>query len=291
VNKDAELHRIMVGLFSFYVNLGSIIGSVVDNYTKQHLNKLSYRIPLACMFIVPWLLTISLFFVPESPRWLLHHDQPDAARKSLETLRSDHGEQLELEWAEMLRGVAEEQRIAKTTQFVDMFKGHDLRRTLLCYATIASQSASGVWFFIGYQTYFLTIAGITKAFEYTIMITCIGFIGVHVGLFSMKKVCGRRTIMIVGAISCGICELACGIASSVAPNSKATGNVLVAFTARVMFCDNAGVGVATSPLATETVSSRLRASTVGSANALGYFLAWLVGFCSPYFINPQDLNW
>jgi hypothetical protein len=30
---------------------------------------------------------------------------------------------------------------------------------------------------------------------------------------------------------------------------------------------------------------------VGSANALGYFLAWLVGFCSPYFINPQDLNW
>ncbi|EAT88226.1 hypothetical protein SNOG_04466 [Parastagonospora nodorum SN15] len=240
----AHLREIMVGLFSFYVNLGSIIGSVVDNYTKHHLSKLSYRIPLACMFIVPCLLTISLLFVPESPRWLLHHDQTDAARKSLETLRSDHGEQLELEWAEMLRGVAEEQRIAKSTQLMDMFKGHDRRRTLLCYATIASQSASGSWFFIGYQTYFLSLAGITKAFEYTIMITCIGFI-------------------------------ACGIASSVSPNSKATGNVLVAFTALFMFCYNAGVGVATSPLATEMVSSRLRASTVGSANALGYFLAWL----------------
>ncbi|KAH4966375.1 hypothetical protein HBI78_094060 [Parastagonospora nodorum] len=287
----AHLREIMVGLFSFYVNLGSIIGSVVDNYTKHHLSKLSYRIPLACMFIVPCLLTISLLFVPESPRWLLHHDQTDAARKSLETLRSDHGEQLELEWAEMLRGVAEEQRIAKSTQLMDMFKGHDRRPTLLCYATIASQSASGSWFFIGYQTYFLSLAGITKAFEYTIMITCIGFIGVHVGLFSMNKICGRRSIMIVGALSCGLCELACGIASSVSPNSKATGNVLVAFTALFMFCYNAGVGVATSPLATEMVSSRLRASTVGSANALGYFLAWLVGFCTPYFINPQDLNW
>jgi hypothetical protein len=77
----------------------------------------------------------------------------------------------------------------------------------------------------------------------------------------------------------------------VAPASKATGNVLVAFTALFMFCYNAGVGVASSPLATEMVSSQLRASTVGSANALGYFLAWLIGFCSPYFINPQDLNW
>lgn len=31
----------MVGLFSFFVNLGSIIGSVIDNYTR-YLSKLSY---------------------------------------------------------------------------------------------------------------------------------------------------------------------------------------------------------------------------------------------------------
>jgi MFS family permease len=281
----------MVGLFSFYVNLGSIIGSVVDNYTKQHLNRLSYRIPLACMFIVPVLLGIGLFFVPESPRWLLHHDHADAARKALKRLRFDHGDEFELEWAEMIRGVAEEKRVAQSTPLQDMFRGHDLRRTLLCYAVIASQSASGVWFFIGYQTYFLSIAGITKAFEYTIMSTCLGFIGVFVGLFSLKKLCGRRTVVIVGALACGLCELACGIASSVNATSKRTGSVLVAFTALFMFCYNAGVGAASSPLATELVSSRLRVWTVGSANALGYFLAWLVGFCSPYFINPQDLSW
>jgi MFS family permease len=281
----------MVGLFSFYVNLGSIIGSVIDNYTKHHLNKRSYQIPLACMSIVPCLPVICLFFIPESPRWLLHHGKTNAARKSLQALRFDQGDSLELEWAEMVRGVAEEKRIARSSPFVDMFKGHDRRRTLLCYGTIAAQSASGVWFFIGYQTYFLTLAGITKAFEYTIMNSCIGFIGVHVGLYALKKLCGRRTVMIVGAITCGLCELACGIASSVGPASQATGNVLVAFTALFMFCYNAGVGVASAPLATEMVSSRLRASTVGSANALGYFLAWLVGFCSPYFINPEDLNW
>ena len=206
-------------------------------------------------------------------------------------LRQDHGDELELEWSEMIRGVEEEKRVAKSTPFMDMFRGNDLRRTLLAYGMLASQTASGVWFFIGYQTYFFSIAGITKAFEYSIMNACIGWIGVHCGIYAMKRWVGRRSLIIFGALTCGLCELACGIAASVSPNSVSTGNVLVAFTALFMFIYDGCVGVASFPLANELVSSRLRAWTVGSANALGYFLAWLVGFCSPYFINPQDLNW
>jgi hypothetical protein len=156
---------------------------------------------------------------------------------------------------------------------------------------IASQTASGVWFFIAYQTYFFAIAGVTKAFEYSIMNACLGFIGVHIGMYAMNRWVGRRTIIIFGAITCGLCMLACGIASSVNPTSKSTGQVLVAFVALFIFFYDACVGVASTPIATEVVSSRLRAWTVGTANALGYFLAWLVGYCSPYFINPTQLNW
>ena len=206
-------------------------------------------------------------------------------------LRHNHGEEFDLEWSEMLRGVEEEKRLSKSTPFMDMFRGNDLRRTLLSYGMMASPTASGVWFFIGYQTYFFSIAGITNAFEYSIMNACIGWIGVHCGMYAMKRWVGRRTLIVFGAFTCGLCMLACGIASSVSPNSIATGNVLVAFTALFMFFYDACVGVAAYPMANELVSSRLRAWTVGSGNALGYFLAWLTGFCSPYFINPKDLNW
>ena len=85
--------------------------------------------------------------------------------------------------------------------------------------------------------------------------------------------------------------LSAGIAASINPTAKVTGNVLVAFTALFMFCYNAGVGAASYPVATELVSSRLRAWTVGTATALGYFLAWLTSYTAPYFINPTDLNW
>ncbi|KAL1976197.1 hypothetical protein VTN31DRAFT_2479 [Thermomyces dupontii] len=289
----AHLRGVIVALFAYWVNIGSILGAVVDNYTKDRMDKTSYQIPLACLYIVPTFLFIGLFFVPESPRWLLHQGKESQARQAFEKLRRGAVDDttFEIEWAEMVKGVEEEKSLATSVSVIDMFKGVDLRRTLLCYGMIACQTASGVWFLIGYQTYFLTVAGITKAFEYTIMNTCLGFVGVNVGMYAMRHLVGRRAILMIGAAVGGLCHLASAIAASADPGSVQTGMVLVAFTAIFKFSYNACVGAASYPVATELVSSRLRAWTVGTATSLGYLLAWLTNFTAPYFINPTDLNW
>lgn len=155
---------------------------------------------------------------------------------------------------------------------------------------IACQAASGVWFLIGYATYFFAIAGIKQPFKYSIMKTCIGFIGVNCGLLAMRSV-GRRKILMFGAITCGLCQLVSAVTASVDQTGKTTGKILVSFTALFMFFYNSCVGAVSYPVATELVSSRLRAWTVGTATSLGYFLAWLTSFCTPYFINPEHLNW
>jgi hypothetical protein len=173
----------------------------------------------------------------------------------------------------MVRGVEEEKKLAKSIGFLDMFRGEkdsitsnqtneqfagaDLRRTLLCYGMIGCQTASGVWFLIAYQTYFFTIAGITKSFEFSIMNTVIGFVDVNVGMYSIRHVFSRRSILMIGAAACGLCELASAISYTVQPNSIATGKVLVAFTAIFQFFYNGCVGAASYPVATELVSSRL----------------------------------
>lgn len=100
--------------------------TVVVNSTRVRLDRTSYQIPLACLYIVPTILVISLFFVPESPRWLLHKGRDQKARASLKKLRGGSVEQqyLELEWAEMVRGVEEEKKLAKSLSFLDMFRGN-----------------------------------------------------------------------------------------------------------------------------------------------------------------------
>ncbi|OCT44893.1 putative sugar transporter [Cladophialophora carrionii] len=305
----AHLRGVMVALFAYWVNIGAILGTIVDNYTKDRLDKGSYQIPIGSLYIVPVLLAIGLFFVPETPRWLLHHNRESQARKSLETLRADSlaPEYFELEWAEIIRGVEEERKTAKSVGLLDMFRGADLRRTLLCWGTIMTQAGSGSWFPIAYQTYFFQIAGIKQAFEYSIMITCIGFVGVNCGMYAMRHLVGRRFICIFGSIVTSLCFLGMAIAQSASPGTMTTGKVTVAMVAIWGFFYNGirgpslfrvpcshllgCVGAATYPVATELVSSRLRAWTVGSATSLQYVFAWLTSFCTPYFINPGDLNW
>lgn len=171
--------------------------------------------------------------------------------------------------------------------------GTDLRRTLLCFSIIACQTGSGIWFIISYGTYFLIVSGLTvaEAFKYSIMATCLGFVGVNMGMYLMKRHLGRRSILMLGGTICGCCQLAVAVAASVAPGSKAMQSCLIGFTALFKWGYNLGVGSASYPVATELVSTRLRAWTVGGATSLGYFLAWLNAFCTPYFINPQNLAW
>ncbi len=114
------------------VNIGSIVGATVDNFTRVHLGKSSYQIPLGCLYIVPTILAVALFFVPESPRWLLHKGRDEQARASLEKLRgtSVESKYIELEWAEMVRGVEEEKKLEKSIGFLDMFRGNLLYHSL-----------------------------------------------------------------------------------------------------------------------------------------------------------------
>ncbi|KAI1428047.1 general substrate transporter [Xylaria sp. FL1777] len=291
----AHLRAVMVALFSEWVNIGSIIGSAVTNRTKNFLDRSSYEIPLGTLFIVPTVLSIGLLFVPESPRYLLYKGNIEAARNALDTLRggSVSLEELEVEWVEIVKGIEEEKRTAKTIGPLDMFKGTDLRRTLLCYGVIGTQTGAGSWFVISYATYFLIVSGLTvdEAFKFGILNTVLGFIGVNFGMYLMRHVMGRRTILMTGAIIQGATMLGLAISATVASGTFAARSCLIAFTAIYLFSYNAFVGDATYPTATELVSTRLRSWSVGSAISIGYFLAWLTSFFSPYFINPENLNW
>lgn len=132
---------------------------------------------------------------------------------------------------------------------------------------------------------------VDEAFKYSVMKSCLGFIGVNLGIYLMRHVVGRRSIMMIGSLTQGLCMLIVATTATTSAGTLIARNCLIAFTSLYMFAYNAFVGAASYPVATELVSTRLRSWTVGSAISLGYFLAWLTGFCSPYFINPENMNW
>ena len=60
------------------------------------------------------------------------------------------------------------------------------------------------------------------------MVTCMGLIGVLTS-FAFVRYIDRRTVMLIGVGACGLCQLAFAIAWSAAPETAATGRVVVAF--------------------------------------------------------------
>ncbi len=121
----AHLRAVLVALFSEWVTIGSIVGAAVTNVTSKMLDKASYQIPLGIQFIVPVVLAVGLFFVPESPRYLVNKGELEQGRAALEVLRSDSlsEEQFELEWVEMVKGIEEEKKLASSVGPLEMFKG------------------------------------------------------------------------------------------------------------------------------------------------------------------------
>lgn len=92
------------------------------------------------MFPTP--LAILIFLAPESPWWLVRKGRHEEAARSVERLgRKSRAKPLET--VAMMRRVVEMEASATAPNYVELFKGTDLRRTLIVCGVYAAQNLTG----------------------------------------------------------------------------------------------------------------------------------------------------
>lgn len=109
---------------------------------KRLANNLSYRIPIALQWMFPTPLAILMFLAPESPWWLVRQGRHEDAGRALQRLGRKSAVKTD-ETVAMMRRVIELEESAKKPSLIELFKGTDLRRTLIVCGVYLAQNLTG----------------------------------------------------------------------------------------------------------------------------------------------------
>ncbi|KAK6384203.1 hypothetical protein LTR65_009775 [Meristemomyces frigidus] len=284
----AKYRGLLLSAFQVFTSVGVLIGTIVDNFTAPLSSKASYLIPLGLIYVIPFFIAIGLFFIPESPRWLMEKGKTEKARKSLLWLRPSK-DAVDTELFSIQEAIDEAQANSGKALFFEMFRGQDLRRTMLAVGAVNTQAASGAMFMIAYGTYFFEMAG--KPFENSVALTTVGVVAIVVNTCIITRFGRRRVMLITGLILCAITMLIIAAVDTAAPKAESTKKLIVGISVVYIAGYNGMISSYAWVSGGELPSQRLRSYTFGLAASVGFFGAWLATFTAPYFINPAALNW
>ena len=150
---------------------------------------------LGLAFVPGAILGLGMIRMPESPRWLAEHGQPDLARRVLARIRGS--ENIESEWLEIQKTLTETEERGRVS---DLFSP-SLRTALLIGIGLAIfQQVTGINTVIYYAPLIVQSAGIPTASGAILATAGIGLVNVIMTIVAMWLIdrVGRRPLLLIG---------------------------------------------------------------------------------------------
>ncbi|KAL2831441.1 general substrate transporter [Aspergillus cavernicola] len=155
------LRGLMTTAYNGSIMLGALISSLILYLCRDVKSDWSWRGVVVVQIVGPIICLLGIFFLPESPRWLVKEGRIDDAANALRRLRKNH-DKIEEE-VDMLRGTINHERTTEGTSYVECFRGTNLRRITITVGVQVLQQALGIFFIGDYLGVFLVQIGFTDS--------------------------------------------------------------------------------------------------------------------------------
>ena len=285
----------ITGLYNCTWYIGSIIASWVVYGCSYIDSNTAWRIPIWCQMITSGIVVLGVWFLPESPRWLMAQDKVDQAAKVLATYHGEGDENhpmVQLQLKEMMTQIHTEASDKKWWDYHELWNTHSARRRLICvlgmacFGQISGNSLSSY-----YLPAMLKNAGITDEHKVLALnginpVLC--FFGAILGA-RMTDVIGRRPLLIYSIIFCSCCFAIITGTSKLSlddPSNKSAANTTVAF----IFIFGIVFSFGWTPLQSMYIAETLPTTTRAKGTAIGNFASSAASTVIQYSSGPAFKN-
>jgi hypothetical protein len=232
------------------------------------------------------IIAIGLWFITDSPTFFLIHGDDERANQSLREIRRGYTEE-EIE-VEMNALKFQAALRAEDVQFswLELFKGVNLRRTLLSMSIGNFQQFSGIVFATNYATIFLTQIGSADPYLLVFGLSLLSLGGSAAGLFIVDWM-GRRPLALTTFIIIFIIDVVIGALGFADSNNESVKKAIAAFSLLFGFFYAAGFGPLTYIITAEMPTARLRNATASFSILSIVILGLAASLSLPYIANAD----
>lgn len=205
-----------VTFFQLLLTFGIVLAYFVDLLFTSSGN---WRAMFAVLLVPSLTLLVAIFFLPESPRWLIANNKTEKARKILQLIRNNDTE-VEADLSEIKKSLTE----VKGT-WRQLFSQQLLLPSLVAIAIAVFNQLTGINSFLQYAPLILKNAGISSN-----VVTMIGSAGIGILNFlftiiaiSLIDSLGRRPLLLTGVAGVIASEIFLGLVNFCIPDSPNAG--------------------------------------------------------------------
>ncbi|KAI6379171.1 hypothetical protein MCOR25_002047 [Pyricularia grisea] len=268
--------------------LGPLVCALIVNDTGTLPTRWAYRAIFVAQYGFAAFATVGVFFMPESPWWLVSRGRDDHALENLSKLghRGEEGQKRLAMMQQTLREIAKE---TAGTSYLDCFRKSNLRRTVISIAPLCIQALSGITFAASYSTYYMQTAGFSTqlSFQLQIVQQVLSLLGNVMSWFLIDRV-GRRALTFWGLfVLTAVLFVMAGLAVAGSPGAiKGTVGLILVY----CWWYNVTIGATAYTILCEVSTSRLRVKTIAIGSSAQALLNMMWSFVLPYLFNPDKAN-
>ncbi|KAH7389251.1 putative general alpha-glucoside permease [Cadophora sp. MPI-SDFR-AT-0126] len=287
-NAPKELRGTVLSMINLWIVFGQFIAAIIANSTQGIKGSWSYKASFALTAFFPAILLIGVWFLPESPAWLMAKERTEDARQSLRRL---HGKSKEDRFNQILAELHLNLHTGsgESASIRECFRKNNRERTFLAIIVLSMQPLVGLLFILPYQTYFYQLSGLNRSFSIALGSTAAMLVAcIWATIFS--EVLGRRQLLVWGVGILVLWNAIIGFVSLAPTSNRPATFTAVAFVVSWPIFYQVSLGCVGWATASEIQTQRLRAKTISLANMVANFFSWLTSFTIPYLFNPDQAN-